>query len=327
MIPTFLALLGNAVFKGRVGRLLSALVSLASAYSLRRLMSAGRSPIEGFAPSAPSATQIARVAPSASPRHRLVILAHTDSNKHRLTFSPLLRHFLLLGSTTLVVSALLHGLAQLARAVGSKDAARGSYRLGILGLVVGLFSLWADEREGFVDGANDNASAVACALGLAAHLKTNPLRHTEVWLAFTGAEEVGCLGAHALLDAHGDRLRDAYFLDFEMVGAGDLAYVTQHSGFSYLNSYTPDARSAMLAAETARKHPEFGVTGRPMTILEEVGALRGRGYRGLCLVGVGQDGYLVNWHQYSDNAANIDPACLERAARFALKFMETLDEK
>jgi hypothetical protein len=42
---------------------------------------------------------------------------------------------------------------------------------------------------------------------------------------------------------------------------------------------------------------------------------------------VGQDGYLVNWHQYSDNAANIDPACLERAARFALKFMETLDEK
>jgi hypothetical protein len=327
MIPVFLALVGNAVFKGRVGRLLSGLTSLASAYSLWRSMSSQRSPLAGFAPTAPSATQVVRIAPSDSLRNRIVILAHTDSNKHRPTFSPLLKRFLLLASTTVLLSAFFHGLAQIVRSVGSKNAAGDTYRLSLFGLVVSLLSLWADEREGYVDGANDNASAVACALGLAGHLKANPPRHTEVWVAFTGAEEVGGLGTHALLDAHGAKLADAYFLDFEMVGAGDLAYITHHSGFSFFNSYTPDARSAALAAETARKHPEFSVIGRPMTIVEEVGALRGRGYRGLCLAGVGQDGFLVNWHQYSDNASNIDPACLERAARFGLKLIETLDEK
>lgn len=47
-----------------------------------------------------------------------------------------------------------------------------------------------------------------------------PLEHTEVWLAFTGAEEVGSVGMHVLLDRCGEQLRDAYFLDFEMVGRG-----------------------------------------------------------------------------------------------------------
>jgi len=61
--------------------------------------------------------------------------------------------------------------------------------------------------------------------------------------------------------------------------------------------------------------------------VEEVGALRGRGYRGLCLVGVGEDGFLVNWHQTSDVSANIVPATLEQAARFGLAFARTLDEK
>ncbi len=63
-----------------------------------------------------------------------------------------------------------------------------------------------------------------------------------------------------------------------------------------------------------------------MIITEEVGGLRGRGYRGICLVGVGEDGWLANWHQYSDNFNHIEPSGLERAARFALAMMRVLDE-
>ena len=62
-----------------------------------------------------------------------------------------------------------------------------------------------------------------------------------------------------------------------------------------------------------------------MIIVEEVGALRRRGFRGICLVGVGPDGWLANWHLYSDTIDNIVPAGVERAARFALAMLETLD--
>jgi hypothetical protein len=62
-----------------------------------------------------------------------------------------------------------------------------------------------------------------------------------------------------------------------------------------------------------------------MVIVEEVGTLRGRGFRGICLVGVGPDGWLANWHLYSDTVDNIVPEGVERAAHFALAMLETLD--
>jgi hypothetical protein len=184
-----------------------------------------------------------------------------------------------------------------------------------------------EETGGFIDGASDNASAVACLLGLGMQLQEHPLEHTEVWLAFTGAEEVGCVGMHSLLDTYGPDLQDAWFLDFEMVGVSDIAYVTRHRSASYLTAYAPDAESLALAEETASSHPDSQVTGRPMVMVEEVGCLRGRGFRGLCLVGVGKDGWLANWHRYSDNLDNIEPEGLERAARFAWAMMQTLDQR
>ena len=188
-----------------------------------------------------------------------------------------------------------------------------------------LRQAWGEERHSFVAGANDNASAVACLLGLGAHLKRHPLQHTEVWLAFTGAEEVMCVGMHHFLDRYGADLRNAWFIDFEMVGADSIAYVTRHSGLSYLHAYTPDPESLALAERTAQRHPELQVSGRQMVIVEEVGALRRRGFRGICLVGVAPDGWLANWHLYSDTVDNIVPTGVERAARFALAMLETLD--
>jgi hypothetical protein len=80
-----------------------------------------------------------------------------------------------------------------------------------------------------------------------------------------------------------------------------------------------------LAEKTARRRPELAVSGREMVIGEEVGALCSRDYRGICLAGVGEDGWLANWHQYSDTFDNVAPEGLERAARFALAMMEELD--
>jgi hypothetical protein len=168
---------------------------------------------------------------------------------------------------------------------------------------------------------------MACLLGIGGQLQQTPLEHTEVWLAFTAAEEVGAVGLHALLDNHREALADAYFIDFEMVGAGEIAYVTDHSGMLAFNNYRPDNDSMALAVETARENPDLNVRGAPLTIVEEVAALRGRGFRGLCIAGVGDDGWLVNWHRSSDVVVNITPKSLERAAHFAWAMLKKLDGK
>lgn len=326
IFPALVGLAGN-LLPGRLGRLVGGLLSLYGAYAVRQTTGGQRSLLAGLAPTGPSSTQIVRFPAAEEARHKLVFLGHVDTNKHRLTFGEPNKYFLRESGSLGIILLALNGAIQLLRAVGPKNALKTDYRLSLLGMAAALGLLVADEQGPWIDGANDNATAVACLLGLAGYLRHNPLRHTEVWLAFTGAEEAGDLGAHALLDVYGEQLKEAYFFDFEMVGAGELAYVTRHSGMSGFSGYQPDPESAALAAETARRCPEYGVKGVPMTIVEEVGALRGRGYRGICLVGVGEDGYLVNWHRSSDISANIMPATLEKAARFGLAFAHTLDER
>jgi len=325
--PLALTLASNLLgTRSRIGRLLGGVMALASAYTLWRSACVDKQPLAALSPRRQSATLIARVPPTEEPRRTLVLLGHTDSNKHRHSFSPQLKKYMLGLTTAGIASMASNGVAQIIEGVtGSKGA--GRFRKASLWAVIAslLIALY-DETGPYVPGASDNASAVACVLGLAAQLQQQPLRHTEVWLAFTGAEEAGCLGAHALLDAYGDRLRDAWFLDLEMVGTRDIAYVTRHTGFSLLSAYRPDAESLAWAERVSQQHSEMGIHGRKMIIGEEVGALRVRGYRGICLSGFGLDGWLENWHQTSDNVENIVPVGLEKAARFAWAMMQDLDE-
>lgn len=324
--PMLLALLSN-LLPGQVGRVVGGLTALGSAYAMWRTMRIGRQPLTKLAPRRQSATLIARVPAAEAPRRKLVLLAHTDSNKDRPSFDPRVKRALLsLGSVALGVT-LGNGLAQLSEALTPGEVTRKGRRASVLALLLSLLIGLYDEQGDYIPGANDNASAVACVLGLAARLQQQPLRHTEVWLAFTGAEEVGCLGAHALLDTYGDALQDAWFLDFEMVGSQEIAYVTRHTGFSYLTTYRPDPASLAWARAVARAHPDVGIRGRELVIGEEVGALRLRGYRGLCLAGLAPDGWLENWHQATDDVDHIVPAGLETAARFAWEMLQALDAR
>ncbi len=325
--PALLALAGNGLgAAGKNGRFLGGLLSLLGGYHSLDAARCARQPLAPLYPGKKeSKNLLLRIPPTGQRLHRVVLLAHTDTNKHRHTFTPAMKRYLLPLNTLNIALQLLNGVAQLALGAGAGKWAAWLRRLSAAGMLAALGLLLADELEGYVAGANDNATAVAVLLGLAAHLKHHPLQHTEVWLAFTSAEEVGCVGLHKLLDEHGHTLHNAYFIDFEMVGCKEVAYVTAHSGFSYFSGYQPDPESLRLAERVARKQPELGVLARKMIIGEEVGALRSRDYRGICLVGVGEDGWLANWHQYSDRLESIEPVGLERAARFALAMMQELD--
>jgi hypothetical protein len=303
---------------GRLGRVAGAALGAAGAYLTWRAASGLRQPLDRVGTQRPSANLIVRIPSEGRYRRTMVLLAHTDTNRHRNSFGPT-RKAAVPATTTALIGLQVAGAV--AQVVGS------GWLSGVAAAaqIAGLGGILADEAGPFVDGANDNASAIACLLGIGAALQAQPLQHTEVWLVFTGAEEAGLVGTHVLLDEYGDQLRSAGFLDFEMVGSGDLAYIADYSGFSHLSGYTPDDESVSLVERTANAHPHFGVSGKPLMMLDEVAALRRRGYRGVCLVGLGADGWPANWHRDTDAIGNIQPESLERAARFGLAMLQTLD--
>jgi hypothetical protein len=329
--PVVLTLAANGLGKiaGRVGKLIGGALSLFSAYQLWRAAGSRRQPLAPLAftyPTRPSGNVVVRIPAQEQPKQRVVLIAHTDTNKARATFSKSVKRWLPMLMSAGMLVPLINGVALITRALNGRKKAQLTQRLTVLSLLSFIPLLWLDERGPHIDGANDNASAVACLLALGEYLKQQPLKNTEVWLAFTGAEEVGGLGVHHLLDVYGEQLRDAWFIDFEMVGTREVVYVIDHS-LSYLNLYGPDRATLELAFETSRQYPELRVYGRALTIVDEVGALRGRGYRALCLAGVGPDGWLANWHQRTDTLDNIKSIGLEKAARFALGMMQVLDER
>jgi hypothetical protein len=309
----------------RWGSLIGGAVTLGCTYLMWRHMSGGQQPLAALMPRTHSANQIVRIPPRGERRRTVVLVGHTDSQHALAIARPPLKYRLVPNNTIALGLLTATGIAQFILAARSSWLARGVQVLGLLALGQTLATIVPEMSKPHVDGANDNATAVACLLGLGAQLQREPLEHTEVWLAFTGAEEVMCVGMHALLDRYGEALRDAWFIDFEMVGTPQVVYITRHSGLSYANAYTPDPESLALAERVAAARPDLGVRGAPMVIVEEVGTLRGRGFRGICLSATGEDGWLKNWHLLSDTSEHIDPDGVERAARFALAMLEDLD--
>jgi hypothetical protein len=273
-----------------------------------------------FYPQYHGGTLLAYISPQQEVRQKVVLIGHTDTNKHRLTFSPRLKHTLRLSSTSLFAAIGVNALATLLNIPLLRQWVAAYIGLGTLIML-------ADEVGPYVEGANDNGSAIACVLGIGEQALSTPLEHTELWLAFTGSEEVSHDGLNALLDKYGDKLREAYFIDFEMVGRGDIYYARKHSGLMYFTDYRPDPESLQLADQVTSQHPELRVAGREVVILEEIATLRRRGFKGICLAGLEADGFGANWHQHTDTTSNINPGSLERAAAFAWAMIQKIDQR
>jgi len=71
-----------------------------------------------------------------------------------------------------------------------------------------------------VVGANDNLSGVAVCSALAGYLadSANRPRHTSVWLASFGCEEIGTRGSKRFIRRHRQEIRNARVLNLDMVG-------------------------------------------------------------------------------------------------------------
>lgn len=312
--------------RGRFGKLLGGLALLNGALNLLRLEGGLPAAFQTLIATVESQNIIARIPPSGETKRAITIVAHLDSNKQRFLFPlpipPLTRAFHTLSTGI----AALGGISMLLDALTGTRRVNGLQKLARWATLLGTASLIIDEFQPFVEGANDNATALSVALGLAETLSAAPLANTEVILLFTGSEETGCVGIAAYLDQYAPPLTNTYFIDIEMVGTGNLCYITEH-GINQFVTYTPAPRITAQAAAVARAHPELGVTGKRMTIVEEVAILRARGYEALCVAGYGADGMLPNWHRVTDTLDNIEPDTLQRAARYIYALMQALDRQ
>lgn len=173
-------------------------------------------------------------------------------------------------------------------------------------------------------GANDNASSVGVALTLAERLKEQPLANTQVWLVFTGCEETGCDGILNLIEEHGDQLKDALFVDLEMVGIGSqLAYI-QREGIIRKTHIPVQVEKLLLSVgeEFEIKPLDAG----KLSAFTEMGVLWEYGYQGACLLLQPENlPSMPEWHRLSDVPERLQPEALEMAHSFVWKLLNEID--
>jgi Peptidase family M28 len=156
-------------------------------------------------------------------------------------------------------------------------------------------------------------------------LAAQRLDGTQVWFAFTGAEETDHAGLYALLGRHGAALCDAAFIGLEGLGSGELVYLTRQGLCSH---YSPDPGLQAVVAGIAAQRADLGVRPAQMTQEDEVGTLRRFGYRALCLAGRDPvSGTLPHWHRPDDTVDTVSGEFMQRAADLVMAVLVALDNR
>lgn len=249
----------------------------------------------------------------------VIFIAHVDSNKHRISFSPSVKRSMRLLGTFLILSPMISGVIfHLSISLDYLSLIYLSFTL----IFISLMITSGDEFGGFVEGANDNGSAIVVCTAITDFLSKIESLNKPVWILFTGSEEVGCLGIHHFLDEYGPLVKDSYFIDFEMVGSENIVVAERHSGFSYLTTYHPDSDLLNLSDRITKK---LSIEKRTVVLGEEIGSLQSRGFKGLCLVGQEQDGWMRNWHQHADRIENLEWKGIHTSYQFSLMMLTEMN--
>jgi hypothetical protein len=306
----------------RADRLRAAALSALSAFNLRGILSAKPPFFQPLIALGKSQNVIATLPPRGDVKRQVYLVAHLDSGKQRFTL-PTPAPELLKPLTTLVIGALFaNALIQLRR-VFLRRPRRGLWDALFAALTFGALAAQInDERQPFIEGANDNASGVGVLLGLAEALSLAPLANTQVTFLFTGCAEAGCIGIARYLEQFQPPRFNSYFIVFEMVSGSNLCYVIKH-GVTAFGEYAPDPELLSVARRAAVQHPQ--VAGREVLSLDELAVIARMGYRGLALTGYDQEGRLPDWHRASDTLQRVQAGALSRAAHFGYALLQEID--
>jgi len=283
-------------------------------------------PLRKSLPHAPSQNVIARLPPALAAKRKLVLVAHLDSHRAVFWFAS---DFMVRLFTPIAISSMF-GI-YLAIPVYGLAALTHWQVFSWLGLLlallhfIGWFTGVTADLGQYSPGANDNASAVGTVLALAERIKAQPLQNTEVWLAFTGCEETSGDGILALITQYGSALKEALFLDFEMVGIGDeVSYIRQEGNIHRLT--IPQETEAFIK-EAGGKYGLKVADGPLVGAATECSILWKYGFKAVCLVANRKGSTLLpEWHRLTDTADRLEVASLERVHGLEWNILQRFDQ-
>jgi len=327
-----LAVVGHAAFwllRGSAGEYPALLISLLafglSGFLLWRKFTFRNYPLRNNLPHAPSQNVIA-VIPSVGDVHcRVVFVGHLDSNRAVFWFA----NDILLAIFAVSSVVTVYGV-YLAMLVYFLAVLTHVQFFAWLGLVLAFFHFlgWftgvTADLGRYSPGANDNASSVGTILALAERLRSQPLQNTEIWLAFTGCEESGCDGMVALIKEHGNELREALFIDFEMVGIGDsIRYIHEEGN---LRRHRIPKEVELLLQEVGEPFGIKPANTPPVGAFSEGGTLWEHGFKAACISACYQNfPILPEWHRLTDTPSHLQVEALERIHALAWALLQRLD--
>lgn len=257
------------------------------------------------------------VEPSGNP---IVLVAHLDSSKAGLNFSPaMVKGFR--SSFLLMVGAICSAPILLFLTTAGYLP---RYVALIPCLYLAFASLTLFHREFWnkvTHGANDNASGVAAVLEIAADPGLMP-ETADVRILLTGCEEAGTYGMSSFLAEHGGLHRQARFINLDNIGAGQLYFMSGEGMFPVFRA-TPELIDACRL--TAAENPHLGVRQGVYTLLstDAMPALV-RGYKAVSFLAVDEQGLLPNWHWPTDTVDNVDFDVIQKAVGFVSALIRNL---
>ena len=329
-----LALVGHAAFwllrapLGAVPALVLAWIFLGiSGYMVWCKFTRDDYPLSNFLPHAPSQNVLVVIPPTQAANKKLVLVAHLDSHRAVFWFATdfLAKIFSYIAAASIFgiyLAMIIYGLAVFS----------GWPIFGWLAIVLVLlhFLAWfsgvtADLGQ-YSPGANDNASSVGSVLALAERLKVQPLQNTELWLAFTGCEETSGDGMLAMLKEYGESLKDALFLDLEMVGIGDtVTYLRQEGNIRPL-TISPEVEA--FIKDVGRQY-EIDRNQAPLVgAATECSILWRHGYKGVSVLAHYKGSTrLPEWHRLTDTADRLQVNSLERVHNLVWDILQRFDQR
>jgi hypothetical protein len=268
----------------------------------------------------------------------LVILAHYDAAKTGWLFDPkALERRVRLGRRlgldiglfepfTWSLLALLALAA--ARALGVRGKALSAARIPpMLTLAAHVPLLLQIRASEAVPGAADNAAGVATVLRLAER-HSGRLRHFDVWVLFTGAEEGLLLGMREWLRAHRDELdpRRTIFLNIDEAGYGTVRYATNEVS----DPTDPDAPKLIELCDQIRAGDQagrFDPQPMPTLPLADASVAAQRGYRAIRIACLPKPTFAPEYHRPTDTPERLDREAPGRAYEFCSELIERIDQR
>ncbi len=279
-----------------------------------------------------TANVIGTVRPSGDAKQRLIVSGHHDSafnmtllHRRFVWLMPVLEFF----TTVSLLAMIMLSVYALAKGAFVYPFLPG--RLWTIVLLVGLCGVMTSQivRKGLVtdietEGANDNLSGVAVAVGLAEHLRAHRPENTEVMCISFGAEEPNTKGSQHFVRKHLETLKavPTYVLNFDMVGEdGTLRIVKKE--------YEVRARHSRTFVDFVRRAAQgSGIEARPGVLPfgnTDATPFSRRGLTATSLVRLDSAGLPGHWHTIEDTIKNIREESLRECVDLALAVLRAMD--